>query len=316
MKPLLKKYLLIYLSAIFGIALVITATFAVCDLADQMKPGDQILFAMPEDEVNEYDEYLLKIYAWENVWNSDQTEQYTRLTEMKKGEVIRVGPKIKKGEFNEYNRYDEYFGDYGNITYMVTSVGKFAFFVAEAEGMIEAVVTNENAHGNLRILYGVPEDNYLVLPKMDYHGDPVARGSHKLMFGVDSHHYGNTLHDISIDEVFTSSHVLKACKDDTHSRTYSQSIFDVLDMPYLAEYSGIHRYIFESAVLVSVYDPARPGHILAQAEICFVNYTDWTRDEHGYGVYPELLEELGINTLDNYSYTEAVLYDYWQVDEW
>ncbi|MCI8387858.1 MAG: hypothetical protein HFE63_05265 [Clostridiales bacterium] len=63
-----------------------------------------------------------------------------------------------------------------------------------------------------------------------------------------------------------------------------------------------------------MYDQTYPDRLIAQAEIRFVNCTQWINYD-GFYLTAEELEELGINTIDSYGYTKAILYDYWQTDE-
>lgn len=89
MKQTLKRYLLIYLCAVLRIVTVIGLSFLLGDIANRLKPDDQILLK-GENETDEDGEALIKIYAWENVWDDELTLQTVRLAEMKPGEAIRV----------------------------------------------------------------------------------------------------------------------------------------------------------------------------------------------------------------------------------
>ena len=83
-------------------------------------------------------------------------------------------------------------------------------------------------------------------------------------------------------------------------------------------FANASRSVTESAVVFYAYDKTDPDKLLARAEIRVTVYGAWNFS--GIDVssidYGLTLHRLGINTPENYGYTEAVLYDYWQTEEW
>ena len=316
MKQTLKRYLLIYLCAVLGIVTVIGLSFLLGDIANRLKPDNQILLE-GENETDEDGEALIKIYAWENVWDDELTLQTVQLAEMKSGEAIRVGAPMEAENitgsddvaYKGYKSVYRYYGA-GDDSDRVNQLNIRAYFVIEADGEIELVYSSATISGNYRLRAGAPERGYLTLSELSY--SELPRGRYSLMVGVDARYH--EVDKASADqEDFSKRHIITGCGGSVHSRSYTEALPDVYANITAPDYRRISRNVFESALLISVYDRTKPEKLLAQAELRFVNYTAW--QYNGENV-PELLAGLGLDTPDSYGYSEAVLYDYWQAEEW
>ncbi|MCI8387861.1 MAG: hypothetical protein HFE63_05280 [Clostridiales bacterium] len=305
MKQLLKKYLIIYFAAVICVLLAITIAFVVGDLVNRMKPGNQILFEVRDEKVNQAN-HILKLYAWSCSWNDDQAEQSIAKVEMELGEPIRVGTLHSVMDFGEYLRYDNILNHPANdIMFKESSV-----FIAEGDGEIEA----EYSGGWLP--YGKPGTGFsdAVLEEFP---DMIPRSRYSLLLNpypkrrIGNDYIAKSNRDISVE-----------VNEKMRNSEYKQRLSDAYDIRG-EDGTSYYRCVEERLLFISMYDLNNAERLIAKAEIRIYMYSAWQIDKKSdEGSYlssvigPDTLDTLGINIPDSYGYTEAVLYDYWQTEEW
>ena len=163
MKHRLINNLLIYLACVGGIALAIGISFLLGDIANRLKPDNQILLEGEEADADA--EHILKICAWEKIPNEvnqkkiedileveDWTGGYLQnenvegvlpvesyvITEMRRGEPVKVGSLSKASPAAVLDGSGIQF-----VRYSCLSGG--SVFIAEADAELEADCTLRNS---------------------------------------------------------------------------------------------------------------------------------------------------------------------------
>ena len=299
MKQRLIKNLLIYLACVCGFALAIGIFFLLGEIASRLKPDNQLLLEGEEAEP----ERILSVYVWNCVWDDDCTEQHLKLTELKPGEPVRVGrlkSAVSEGISVNYTGY--------SANEINSFISDCAVLVAECRAELEA----EFSAGEMR--YGQPDSSYLKKTVTEYSDLPRGRYAVMLLPSLRTRQIGG-------DYIAQSnSYHPYELNSDMHNDEYIQTLREVY--PEIQGNDGDHfRYVDERTLIISAYDLSDPDRLIAQAEIRLNTYTAWYSSiswsrERELRIITGILEHYGINNPDGYGYSEAVLYDYWQTEEW
>ena len=329
MKQRLKKNLLIYLACVCGLVLVIGISFLLGEIASRLKPDDQLLLEGEEADADA--NHILKICAWEKIPNEVNqkkiedilevedwaggylqnenvegvlpVESYV-ITEMRRGEPVKVGSLSKASPAAVLDGSGIQF-----VRYSCLSGG--SVFIAEADAELGADCTLRNSGS----AWGKPVANRLDMPALTECFNDDMRLQYELMFNyhppkadLDS----SALNKRRIDRPADGSK-----GDYLHYYSYTQRLGSVYPTVGGA-FVNASRSVTESAVVFYAYDQTNPDKLLARAEIRVTVYGAWNFSGTDVSSidYGLTLHRLGINTPENYGYTEAVLYDYWQTEEW
>lgn len=345
-----KNPLVIYFTAVFGLAAVVGSVYIVGEVVSRLQPENQVL-AFGEEETT-YVDPILKIYAWElvpdeeniaeldelfasNILNTDEhtakfdstDKEINRivLREMESGEPLRVG-EIDKA-YPDWFFYGacscchnrEWTDDlvskspdsYDFINYMDTSVTDFVTFIAEADAELRVEVTNGNVNSGFKETDGDYLDNSLLRSAVNE--DILTRDSLMLshyidLWGKDGEHLNNR--GVEPEQSQSAGEPLFYRRDTQRLGELYPNV--------TGEDAYVRREVVESAIVFYAYDKVNPEKLIARAEIRVTQYGKWQFEkidpiDHCYSLK---LYTLGINSPENHGYTEAVLYDYWQADDW
>ena len=333
MKSKLGKYLLIYFGCVAGLAVVIGGSFLLGKLANRLKVEKQQLIEVNEEAAPE-SEHILKIYVWEtvpdkeamkniektidyynenhletaydglryDVFSSSEYETY-RLTELKTDESIKVSEPLLLQSSIVYceksGSFEPAFVNHQRIDHSA--------FIARFDGYIDSIFTIGTAEycGKEIPVASSPTVLDWTAPNMMHGRDSlmlwprVNRSDSDIKDCLQSDRNGEPLHYLSYTERLADIHPTVGGTD-----------------------AYVTRDVCESALIFYALDDANPNKILAEAEVRITYRSPWKfTDSDGLLTpydsrteYTLKLNSLGINNPDDYGYTEAVLFSYWQSD--
>ncbi|MBQ8509603.1 MAG: hypothetical protein IJ493_06820 [Clostridia bacterium] len=283
-------------------------TFGINELYSRLQPDNQVLYVAPEDS-EEYDN-ILKIYAWENVWNADKSVETTVLTEMKIGEILHTGA------VREARNID------GAITENYCDVFFYTRFdplgevilIAESDGILEAEYSTWNrAHR-----YCKPESNYLIKGNLEMVGE--HRSNYSLMISAVTYHDQDGLDSDNTKALNKSVNSYKWNEElaVAYNKVSTEFLRDIYPNINNSIYGNFSRKVYESAVKITAYDKNDPAITTAYAIVKFTLYSAWenTNANMPNGVFYQTLFDLSLGFPDSYGYTTAELVDYWEIEEW
>ena len=341
--------ILIYLCTILCIAFIIGFIYVINEVVSRLQPENQVL-AFGEEETT-YVDPILKVYAWELVpdeeniaelknyrykfdgvdenpgWLEVEKYRLSEITDM----PLRVGqpktgcyaecgqclggyyPDNDSGEAEHCDFCDDgYYIGYSSTT------NEFAVFVAECDAELKIEITVQNMNNGYRQGGNFSDSSGLcdfynhenirtqgsILVKLHYPTEPLDPDSSKLRG-----HYKDSGEELwyqtsteRIGEIYPP--VGNALKKHNPNAADKMNV----DAWKLST-----RDVVESSIVFYAYDKTNPEKLIAYAEVRITHRTYWNTFERYLYTYYHLL---GINVPDAYGYTEAVLYDYWQADDW
>ncbi|MCI8387859.1 MAG: hypothetical protein HFE63_05270 [Clostridiales bacterium] len=125
------------------------------------------------------------------------------------------------------------------LSISVIDMNSLTFFIAEADGMIAAICTDDCTSGNVRLLTGLPEDNYLTFPELEVVEKP--HNNYKLALGVDAQWY-ESVNNNTEQEAFKEMHEFRTCSDYQHMSEKAETLCDVyMHIPKNFEYKNTKR---------------------------------------------------------------------------
>ena len=320
MKSKLGKYLLIYFGCVAGLATVIGGSFMLGELANRLKVEKQILIEVPAE--TEATEGFLTLSVWTPVSNAPFNENHEynfKLTDLELGESVRIcGYTDKPFESPEKDEDGQFV--LPGLTRAGNEAGIKIIAYADAEIAMDYTFSNTFGYAGedrgFGLLYGGA-----ILPT--YKVEEFTRRDELMMWmGIAS---GNR----SSEEIDTQrlKHRLSTGMEGEplHYRYYTERLGDL--HPFISgEDALVTRDVCESALMIYALDDADPNKILAEAEVRITYRSPWKfpqpdgrtvgpiRNNEEKIMYALKLYNLGINNPDDYGYTEAVLYSYWQSD--
>ena len=345
-----KNPLVIYFTVLLGLAAVVGSVYMVVEVMSRLQPENQVL-AFGEEETT-YVEPILKIYAWElvpdeeniaaiealfaaeNLNTGTHSDEYDNtdkeinkiiLREMISDEPLRVG-EIDKA-YPDWFFYGacscchnrEWTDDlvskspdsYDFINYMDTSVTDFVTFIAEADAELHVEVTSSNVNSGFKETDGDYLDNSNLRGAVNdkiLTRDTLMLSHYINLWGKNGEHLSNR--GVEPEQSQSEGEMLFFRRD-------TQRLGEVYPK-VTGEDAYVRREVVESAIIFYAYDKTNPEKLIARAEIRVTQYGKWQFEkidpiDHCYSLK---LYTLGINSPDAHGYTEAVLYDYWQADDW